>query len=163
MDRITLYGNLFFTFLAACIGLSVLAGVLFFILDIRSVSGYLTGRMAKRKIQQMEEEIAQSGRLFRKTRNNMQYVDEHLKADMGISGAAVPGARKVENLIRSASSLLRDGEQAASLLQSEEQATSLLQSEELANSLLQSEGQATLLLQSEGQVTSLLQNGEEVI
>ncbi|MCD8217411.1 MAG: hypothetical protein LUD01_05105 [Clostridiales bacterium] len=163
MDRITLYGNLFLTCLAVCIGLAVLAGVLFFVLDIRSVFGYLTGRMAKRQIQQMEEEIAQSGRLFRKTRSTMQYVDEHLKEDMGISGAAVPGARKVENLIRSASLLLRDGEQAASLLQGEEQETFLLQGEEQETLLLRSEGQETLLLQGEEQVASLPQNGEEVI
>ncbi|MCC8151650.1 MAG: hypothetical protein LIO96_09425 [Lachnospiraceae bacterium] len=183
MNKIELYGNLSLIFLAACIGLAVLAVILFFVLDIRSVFGYLTGRTAKRQIQQMEEESAQSGRLFRKTRSNMQYVDEHMKADMGISEAAAPGARKVENAVRSAKSAelmqsggeqtapspggnytasrQQGGEEATSLLQDGAQATSLLQGGEQATSLLQNGEEATSLLQHGEEATSLLRNGEE--
>jgi len=110
MDRITLYSNLFLVCLAACIGLAVLAAVLFFALDIRNVFGYLSGRTAKQQIRKMEEASAQSGRFFRKTRSAMQYAAEHRKADMGISEAALPGAREAEN--KEATEYLRHAKQA---------------------------------------------------
>ncbi|MCD8156155.1 MAG: hypothetical protein LUD53_01635 [Clostridiales bacterium] len=164
MDKITLYHNLFLGCLIACIALAALAVLLFFVLDIRSVIGYLTGRSRRTQIQKMEAESAQSGRLFRKTRSGMQYADSQMKEDMGVQDSVSPGARKVENAVRSArsaelmssqgaaepvpdpqtpphgggepTSLLQDGSENTSLLQDGSESTSLLRgrTEEIAPS-----------------------------
>ncbi len=97
--KIELYHNLFFACLAVCIVCAVIAVVIFIILDIKSVVGFLTGRRAKKQIQKLEENNASSGRLFRKSRGNMQYVDRQMKEDMGVRGTATPGARKVEHVV----------------------------------------------------------------
>ncbi|MCD8046373.1 MAG: hypothetical protein LUE90_07055 [Clostridiales bacterium] len=59
MENITLYHNLFLGCLIACIVLAALAVLLFFVLDIRSVAGYLTGRSRRARIRKMEEENTQ--------------------------------------------------------------------------------------------------------
>ncbi|MCC8029272.1 MAG: hypothetical protein LIO75_05710 [Lachnospiraceae bacterium] len=99
-----LYHNLFLGCLIACIALAAVAVLLFFVLDIRGVIGYLTGRAAKRQIQKIEEESAASGRLYRKTRRNQQYEEEKQSGESGISPAAMPGARKVDHAVQSAHS-----------------------------------------------------------
>lgn len=98
--RISLYHNLFLVCLTLGVLCLVLAVVLFFVLDMRSVIGYLTGRSARKQIQALEESNAASGRLMPRERTNMQYVAQEMKADMGIRGAAVPGARKVDHVVQ---------------------------------------------------------------
>lgn len=100
--KISLYHNLFVICLLLCILCLILAIVMFFVLDIRNVIGYLTGRRAKKQIQALEESNAASGRLMPRERSNMQYVAKEMKADMGVRGVATPGARKVENVIQEA-------------------------------------------------------------
>lgn len=99
-EKITLFHNLFLVCLVLCILCAVIAVVVFFVLDIRGVLGYLTGRRAKKQIQALQESNAASGRLMPRERTNMQYVAQEMKEDMGVRGAAVPGARKVENVVQ---------------------------------------------------------------
>lgn len=103
MENIAGKIELYHTLDSGCLGLSalclILAVVLFFVLDIRSVLGYLTGRQAKKKIRELEASNAYSGRLMAKDHSSMQYVAQDMKADMGIRQAASPGARKVENAV----------------------------------------------------------------
>lgn len=99
-EKITLYHNLFLVCLVLCIVCLVIAVILFFVLDIRGVLGYLTGRKAKKQIQALQETNALSGRLSPRERTNMQYVAQEMKEDMGVRGAAVPGARKVTNVVQ---------------------------------------------------------------
>lgn len=98
--QVDLYHNLFLVCLALCILCLVVSVVIFFLLDIRKVMGYLTGRSAKKQIQVLEENNAASGRLVPRERANMQYVAQEMKEDMGIRGVASPGARKVDNVIQ---------------------------------------------------------------
>lgn len=100
--KISLYHNLFLVCLVLCILCLILSVVLFFVLDIRNVLGYLTGRRAKKQIQALQESNAASGRLMPRERTNMQYVNQEMKEDMGVRGTAMPGARKVDNLIQDA-------------------------------------------------------------
>lgn len=58
--RIGLYHNLFLNCLVLALICLVLAVVLFFVLDIRSTLGYLTGRRAKKKIEELEEATEQA-------------------------------------------------------------------------------------------------------
>lgn len=99
-QQIELYHNLFLGCLALCILCFIISIVIFFLLDIRKVIGYLTGHSAKKQIQVLEENNAASGRLVPRERSNMQYVAKEMKEDMGIRGAASPGARKVDNVIQ---------------------------------------------------------------
>lgn len=118
--KISLYHNLFLVCLVLCILCLILAIVLFFVLDMRSVIGYLTGRRAKKQIQALEASNAASGRLIPRERSNMQYVASEMKADMGVRGAAVPGARKVDNVIQNVPKPeihVQEGTDATSLLQ----------------------------------------------
>lgn len=100
--KISLYHNLFVICLLLCVLCLILATVMFFVLNIRDVIGYLTGRRAKKQIQALEESSAASGRLMPRERSNMQYVAKEMKADMGVRGVATPGARKVENVVQEA-------------------------------------------------------------
>lgn len=138
-SKISLYHNLFMGCLILALICLVIAIVVFFVCDILNVFSYLTGRKAKKQIKELEEENASSGRLLRRERNNMQYVAQEMKEDMGVRGAIMPGARKVENVVEpvkkeqttdQATSLLQEsGADATSLLQEESgaDATSLLQ------------------------------------
>lgn len=73
-EKIEWYHHLFL----GCLILSVLClavtVVLFFVLDIGNVLGYLTGKQARKKIRELEEESAKSGRLRAKERFSMQYM-----------------------------------------------------------------------------------------
>lgn len=98
--KITLYHNLFLACLilgALCLVITI---IVFFVLNIRDVLGYLTGRKAKKAIRELQESNAASGRLMPRERTNMQYVAQEMKEDMGVRGAATPGARKVDNLVQ---------------------------------------------------------------
>lgn len=97
--KIQLYHSLYLGCLCLTILCLILAIVLFFALDIRSVLGYLTGRQAKKKIRELEAANAVSGRLNAKERSAMQYVAQDMKKDMGVRQKAAPGARKVENVV----------------------------------------------------------------
>lgn len=158
--KIALYHNLFLGCLAVCILCLIIAIVIFFVLDIRNVLGYLTGRKAKKQIQEMEAANAMSGRLMPRERSNMQYVAQEMKEDMGVRSAVTPGARKVEHAVQEgtlpgmtgqtfrktdpqnvsgedATSLLQEnrGEQETSVLQQTgEQETSILQASEAPQS-----------------------------
>lgn len=97
--KISLYHNLFQICLILALVFLVLALVLFFVLDIRSIIGFLTGRRAKKGIKALETATALSGRLMPKERNNMQYVAQEMKDDMGVRQKARPGIRKVEHAV----------------------------------------------------------------
>ena len=98
-EKISLYQNLFQICLILALIFLVLAIVLFFVLDIRSTIGYLTGRRAKKQIKELEAITALSGRLMPKERTNMQYVAQEMKDDMGVRQKAKPGIRKVEHAV----------------------------------------------------------------
>ena len=100
--KIGLYHNLFQICLILALIFLVLAVVLFFVLDIRSTIGYLTGRRAKKGIKELEAVTALSGRLMPKERTNMQYVAQEMKDDMGVRQRAKPGIRKVEHAVEAA-------------------------------------------------------------
>lgn len=102
--KISLYHNLFQICLILALICLVLAVVLFFVLDIRSTLGYLTGRRAKKKIKELEAVTALSGRLMPRERTNMQYVAQEMKDDMGVRQKAKPGIRKVEHAVEVAAS-----------------------------------------------------------
>lgn len=72
--RISLYQNLFQICLILALICLLIAVTVFFVLDIKSTIGYLTGRQAKKKIKELEAEAAVSGRLRSEKRKNMQYV-----------------------------------------------------------------------------------------
>lgn len=57
-DRIAAYHNLFTGCMAAALFFLILAAVLFFLLDIRNVLGYLTGSSRKKKIKELEKASA---------------------------------------------------------------------------------------------------------
>lgn len=100
--KIGLFHNLFLICLLLALSCLVLAIVLFVVLDIRSTLGYLTGRRAKKGIKELEAATAVSGRLMPKERNNMQYVAQEMKDDMGVRQKAKPGIRKVEHAVEAA-------------------------------------------------------------
>lgn len=106
--KISLYHNLFLTCLVLAFICLALAIALFFILDIRSTLGYLTGRRAKKKIKELEAATAVSGRLMPKERTNMQYVAQEMKDDMGVRQRAKPGIRKVEHVVEAATPVTAD-------------------------------------------------------
>lgn len=60
-ERIALYHNLFFACLLISLACLVLAVALFFMLDIADVISFLTGRKAKRQIEQLSKESAANG------------------------------------------------------------------------------------------------------
>lgn len=101
--KIQLYHSLYLGCLCLAFLCLILAVVLFFVLDIRSVLGYLTGRQAKKKIRELEAANAVSGRLSARERSAMQYVAQDMKTDMGVRQKAAPGARKVENVVEESS------------------------------------------------------------
>ncbi|MCD8195645.1 MAG: hypothetical protein LUE24_00490 [Lachnospiraceae bacterium] len=175
--RIELYHRLFLVCLGLAILCLVLAIVLFFVLDIRTVLGYLTGRSAKKKIRELEADNAKSGRLSARERTSMQYVAQDMKTDMGVRQPAAPGARKVENAVEQAQP--RQPEYTPQPQRQEyappprtapepEPQTDLLYSvqEEQATSLLQGAGeQETSLLQEElnpDAATEVLKNSATV-
>lgn len=59
--KISLYHDLFLTCLVLAFICLALAIALFFILDIRSTLGYLTGRRAKKKIKELEKKAGKRG------------------------------------------------------------------------------------------------------
>ena len=103
---ISLYHNLFLICLISAIVCLIVAVVLFFVLDICAVIGYLTGRRAKKGIKELEAITALSGRLLPKERTNMQYVAQEMKDDMGVRQKAKPGIRKVEHAVEAAPQLV---------------------------------------------------------
>ena len=126
--KISLYHNLFLGCLILAIICLIIAVAMFFVLDIRSIFGYLTGRRAKKKIKELEAATALSGRLMPRERTNMQYVAQEMKDDMGVRQKARPGIRKVEHAVEAA--LPKAEEMPVSQNQSEtpvEQGTALLQ------------------------------------
>ncbi len=60
--KLSLYHNLFLACLVLAFICFALAIALFFILDIRSTLGYLTGRRAKKKIREFKAAAAQQAR-----------------------------------------------------------------------------------------------------
>lgn len=100
IQQINLYNNLFKVCLVLAMIFLVVAITVFFMLDIKSTIGYLTGRRAKKQIKELEAANAESGRLMSKGRS-MQYVDQKMKSDMGVRQAATPGIRKVEHAVES--------------------------------------------------------------
>lgn len=178
--KIELYHNLFLGCLVLCILCLVIAVVIFFVLDIKNVLGYLTGRKAKKQIQELEAANASSGRLMPRERSNMQYVAKEMKEDMGVRGTATPGARKVENAVQegappgmtgqtSPKAVQEDtaGAEETSLLQeySGEQETSLLKDNsgglEITQTGDNSGGQETFVLSENEQQPVVSSKGEE--
>lgn len=96
--KIQLYHNIFTVCLVLSLVCLVLAVALFFVLDIRSVLGYLTGRQRRRKVKEMEAANAVSGRLMRE-QSSMQHVAQEMKEEMGVRQIQTPGARKVEKVV----------------------------------------------------------------
>ncbi len=166
--RIELYHRLFLVCLGLAILCLVLAIVLFFVLDIRTVLGYLTGRSAKKKIRELEADNAKSGRLSARERTSMQYVAQDMKTDMGVRQPAAPGARKVENAVEQAQPRRQEYAPPPRTAPKPEPQTDLLYSvqEEQATSLLQGAGeQETSLLQEEQNpdaATEVLKNSATV-
>ena len=77
--KIELYHNLFQGSLMLALFFFGMAVILFFMLDIRATLGYLTGSYAKKRIRELEEATAASGRLMKKQRTNMQYSVQEVK------------------------------------------------------------------------------------
>lgn len=63
-SRISLFQTISVAFLIAALIFLILAAVLFFVFDVRSVWGILTGRAAKKTILEMEKKNAETGRLI---------------------------------------------------------------------------------------------------
>ena len=76
--KISLYHNLFQICLVLAVICLLVAVAVFFLLDIRSTIGYLTGRRAKKQIKELEATTALSGRLMARERTNMQYVAQDM-------------------------------------------------------------------------------------
>lgn len=130
VGKIQAFHNLFLVCLVLAVLCLALAVILFFVLDIKSVIGYLTGRRAKKQIQALEESSAASGRLMSRERSNMQYMAQEIKEDMGVRGTVTPGARKVENAVSNDQTAKTEqgGDELTSLLRDDNggQETSLL-------------------------------------
>lgn len=161
-QKISLYHNLFQICLILALVFLVLAVVLFFVLDIRSTIGYLTGRRAKKGIKELEAVTALSGRLMPKERNNMQYVAQEMKDDMGVRQKARPGIRKVEHAVEVAAHPVVEASRATTIPQTPppvELATEVLKSNavEEAVQIMDSNGSTAML----GSTTSA--NGKFVI
>lgn len=120
ISKIDLYHNLFLGCLIVFFICAAIAAVLFFVLEIRKVIGYLTGRTAKRQIERLETENDLSGQMRKKNHSSMQKVDKKMQREMGVKGTALPGARKVENAVQAAqeTELPVCGEKETSLLES---------------------------------------------
>lgn len=101
IQQINLYNNLFKICLVLSLVFLVVAITVFFMLDMKSTIGYLTGRRAKKQIKELEAANASSGRLISKGKS-MQYVDQKMKSDMGVRQPATPGIRKVEHAVEHA-------------------------------------------------------------
>lgn len=99
--KITLYHNLFRICLALSLLFFVIATTIFWVLDIRTTLGYLTGRRAKKEIKELEEANSVSGRLMTKSKS-MQYVAQEIKNDMGVRQPTELGMRKVEHAVEPA-------------------------------------------------------------
>lgn len=162
-EKIELYHNLFMGSLFLCIIFLVLAVVLFFVLDIRDVLGYLTGRSARKKIKEMEEANASTGRLSVRERTNMQYVAQEMKDDMGVRGQVVPGARKVEHVVEQQPQQVAPVQMPNTQTSpQQEEATDVLQQEIYETEVLQPDMDSTTLLQTNDMAeTSLLK--EEIL
>lgn len=135
--KISLYHNLFQICLILAIVCLVTAVIVFFVLDIRSTIGYLTGRSAKKKIKELEAVTALSGRLMPKERTNMQYVVQEMKDDMGVRQKAKPGIRKVEHAVEVAAQPATETPQPAAPQSPPpvEQATALLRENAVAEAV----------------------------
>ena len=83
--KISLYHNLFQVFLILSLVFLAMAVVLFFLLDMRSTLGYLTGRHAKKRIKELEASTAVSGRLMQKQPAAYRYVSHELKLEQDIT------------------------------------------------------------------------------
>lgn len=95
--KIGLYHVLFQVCLGLAILCLILALVLFFLLDIPDVIGYLTGRQKRKVVQAMEAQNAKSGRLMQDRAR--QHSVQQMQEELGISQNANPGARKVEHVV----------------------------------------------------------------
>ncbi|MCD7922018.1 MAG: hypothetical protein LUG27_06225 [Clostridiales bacterium] len=99
MKNIELYEQYHYLFLGcliACMALAAITVILFFVLDIRGVAGYLSGRTARRQIQKIEEENAAGGestsQLIRETEQIHTTGDmtEFLQDRNGVAGESSP-------------------------------------------------------------------------
>ena len=161
--RIELYHNLFTGCLAVSLFCLVLAAVLFFVLDIRNVLGYLTGRQRRKKVKEMEAANAVSGRLMRE-RSSLEHVAPEMKTEMGVRQTPTPGARKVERIVEEAppdpappghnSAMREDQGRKTEPLQTEKE-TALLTGENAASLLPEEAG--TTLLNKDGSTAPLNQ------
>lgn len=161
VQRIGIYHSLFLTCLILALVFLAVAVVLFFVLDIRSTIGYLTGRRAKKQIKELEAVTALSGRLMPKERNNMQYVAQEMKDDMGVRQKARPGIRKVEHAVEVATQTTAEIPQGTAVLQTapEDLATEVLTSSETTGTVqIMAADASTAVLGSAGKA-----NGKFVI
>lgn len=97
--KITLYQNMFQICLIMTLVCILIAVTVFFVLDIKTTIGYLSGRQAKKKIKELEAETAVSGRLRSEKRKNMEYVAQEMKDDMGVAQKTKMGVRKVAHVV----------------------------------------------------------------
>lgn len=100
-SKIELFHNLYLICLVGALICLVLAVVLFFVLHIRDVLGYLTGRQRRKSVKEMEAANALSGRLMREN-SSMQHVAQEMKEDMGVRQTPTPGVRKVDSVVQNA-------------------------------------------------------------
>lgn len=74
--NIALYHNLFFVCLILFFISLAVTIILFFVLDITDVIAYLTGRKAKKQIQQLEKDSAKSKPIQVGEYQNIQYMEQ---------------------------------------------------------------------------------------
>ncbi len=166
-QKISLYHHLFLGCLIVALICLAAAAALFFLLDIREVIGYLTGRQRRKKVKELEAANAQSGRLM-KEKSSMSYVAQEMKKDMGVRGQAAPGARKVEHVVQEAPQPTDDGDAATDILRetSGEMETSLLREEPAGQSqtdIGSQEDGSTEILAASGRKTGLFRIEREII
>lgn len=168
-QKISLYHHLFLGCLIVALICLAAAAPLFFLLDIREVIGYLTGRQRRKKVKELEAANAQSGRLM-KEKSSMSYVAQEMKKDMGVRGQAAPGARKVDHVVQEAPQPqpTEDGDAATDILREPtgEMETSLLREEPAGQSQTDTgalEDGSTEILAASGRKTGLFRIEREII
>lgn len=134
--KISLYQNLFQICLILALICLLIAATVFFVLDIKTTIGYLSGRQAKKKIKELEAETAVSGRLKNEKRQNMQYVAQEMKDDMGVRQKTKMGVRKVSHAVEAvAQEPAQDGQPMMSEQIQQVTETSLLQKTGVAQNM----------------------------
>lgn len=74
MNKIEIYTYLCYASAVLCVFFLVLTIIFFFLFDIRSVIGYLTGSSAKKEIKELQKESALSGTLAHKAKVSKEDV-----------------------------------------------------------------------------------------